>query len=150
MKGDILDFNLQAATGLISGDDGGRYSFGSADWKDTTSLPARGMRVDFEVQDGGAVAIYALANMPPPVPVSNASAAVRSRPDKYQGCYRSSDEKSVGGVCAGLAHMSGWNPALVQIGFVVVSLFFGVGILIYIAMWIFFEPLPTRRVKFKN
>ena len=33
MKGKILDYNIQESNGIISGDDGQRYSFENKDWK---------------------------------------------------------------------------------------------------------------------
>ena len=57
MNGQILDYSAQTNSGLIAGDDGNRYSFVGAEWKDQ-AIPNRGMRVDFEAQGGDAVAIY--------------------------------------------------------------------------------------------
>ena len=47
----------QTNSGLIAGDDGNRYNFVGAEWKDQ-AIPNRGMRVDFEAQGSDAVAIY--------------------------------------------------------------------------------------------
>ena len=58
MKGKILDFNLQAGEGIISGEDGSRYNFVSAEWKSADSHPASGMSVDFDVNENNAVGIY--------------------------------------------------------------------------------------------
>lgn len=64
MQGQILHYSVQTNQGVITGDDGNRYSFAGSDWGETT-LPARGMLVDFEVRDTTAVGIYlALANVP--------------------------------------------------------------------------------------
>ena len=57
MNGAILDYSVQNSSGLITGDDGNRYNFVGAEWKDQ-AIPNRGMRVDFEAQGGDAVAIY--------------------------------------------------------------------------------------------
>ena len=59
MNGLILEFSIQTNSGLISGDDGHRYSFTGVEWQDAAS-PARGMRVDFEASDSTATAIYLL------------------------------------------------------------------------------------------
>ena len=56
MNGQILDYSAQTNSGLIAGDDGNRYNFVGAEWKDQ-AIPNRGMRVDFEAQGGDAVAI---------------------------------------------------------------------------------------------
>ena len=57
MNGTILDYSVQTSSGLITGDDGNRYNFVGAEWKDQ-AIPNRGTRVDFEAQGGDAVAIY--------------------------------------------------------------------------------------------
>ena len=49
---------------------------------------------------------------------------------------RSSSNKVIGGVCAGLANYFGIDPVIVRIIFLVALLGFGVGPLIYIIMWI--------------
>jgi len=58
MKGKVLDFNLQSGEGLISGDDGNRYSFVSAEWKSSDIHPIKGAEVDFTVTDGEAKQVY--------------------------------------------------------------------------------------------
>ena len=57
MKGKILDFSSQSNSGAISGEDGERYSFDGSDWKGDSS-PARGMAVDFSVEDNQAKEVY--------------------------------------------------------------------------------------------
>ena len=65
----------------------------------------------------------------------------------YEGFYRSSDEKSIGGVCAGLAHKWNMNRSGIQIGFILLGLFFIIGVIMYIACWAAFKSLPTRGVR---
>lgn len=58
MKGQILDFSIQNNGGIISAEDGKRYSFVNSEWKENTN-PVRGMWIDFEVnEEGQAIAIY--------------------------------------------------------------------------------------------
>ncbi len=38
MKEKILDYNIQESKGIISGDNGQRYSFETKDWKASESL----------------------------------------------------------------------------------------------------------------
>lgn len=57
MKGYILDFSVQAGVGAIIAEDGRRYEFAGSQWRDS-SFPLRGTRVDFDVRDGVAVAVY--------------------------------------------------------------------------------------------
>ncbi len=63
MKGHILDFSIQSNSGLISGDDGKRYSFVGSEWKESNA-PMRGMAVDFEPQKGEAKGVYRVAGTP--------------------------------------------------------------------------------------
>jgi TM2 domain-containing membrane protein YozV len=62
VKGRILDYSVQTNSGIISGDDGRRYTFVGAEWRGS-SAPVRGMYVDFEAMQGGAEArdIYVAA-----------------------------------------------------------------------------------------
>lgn len=65
MKGKVLDFNLQVGEGFISGSDGNRYSFVSAEWKSLDTHPRKDLSVDFVANDGVANAIYAEAQTIP-------------------------------------------------------------------------------------
>ncbi|WP_339784821.1 MAG: PspC domain-containing protein [Imperialibacter sp.] len=49
-----------------------------------------------------------------------------------------SRDKMLGGVCAGIANYFGWDPTMVRLGYVVLSLVSAAfpGILVYIIMWI--------------
>jgi TM2 domain-containing membrane protein YozV len=58
VRGTVLDFSVQTNEGIISGDDGQRYHFQGADWRETGKYPAKGMRVDFSPQAGKATSIY--------------------------------------------------------------------------------------------
>ncbi len=55
--------------------------------------------------------------------------------------YKSRTEKVVDGVCGGLAEYFGVDPVLVRAAFVVVTLIWGAGLLVYIALMII---MPTR------
>lgn len=57
MKGRILNYTAQTQSGVITGNDGKRYTFAASEWKDTVP-PTRGMSVDFEIQEGEVRAIY--------------------------------------------------------------------------------------------
>ena len=56
--------------------------------------------------------------------------------------YRNSEDKIIGGVCSGIAAYLDTDPVLFRILFVLSAVFFGVGFLIYIALWI---ALPEAR-----
>lgn len=57
MQGQILDYSVQSNAGVITGEDGNRYTFAGSEWRETAP-PARGMRVDFEVHGAAAVSVY--------------------------------------------------------------------------------------------
>ncbi len=57
MKGKILDYNFQESRGIISADDGNRYSFENSQWKGTQS-PKVNQIVDFEIDSQNAKDIY--------------------------------------------------------------------------------------------
>ena len=52
--------------------------------------------------------------------------------------YRSKSDRMIAGVCGGIAKSLGWDPTLVRILYVVVSIFSAAfpGILVYIVLWI--------------
>lgn len=50
--------------------------------------------------------------------------------------YRIQDGRLVAGVCAGLAAYFGIDPTLVRLGFVLLTVFGGFGILLYLGAWI--------------
>jgi phage shock protein C len=53
-----------------------------------------------------------------------------------------SDNRMIGGVCAGIAERYGWSTTGVRVGFVLAGLLPGPMFLIYIALWII---IPARR-----
>ena len=57
MKGLVLNYSTDSGSGVISGDDGQRYSFRESDWDDSRN-PENGLRVDFEAVSDTATAIY--------------------------------------------------------------------------------------------
>jgi len=57
MKGQILDYAVQTSSGVITAEDGSRFTFAGSEWHGT-GLPVRGSWVDFEPHDGQATAIY--------------------------------------------------------------------------------------------
>ena len=132
MKGTILDFSVQTNSGLISGDDGNRYTFEGAEWKDS-KLPAKGNRVDFEGADGKAKAIYIM-------PGFDNTASVFGGED----WCRSSDDKVIAGVCGGLAQKLQITPTALRVITALTSIFFIVPIIIYIVLWIALPERPTK------
>ena len=60
MNGKVLDFNLQTGEGVISANNGERYTFIAAEWKASDIHPTKDIVVDFEVgENNKAYGIYA-------------------------------------------------------------------------------------------
>ncbi len=55
MKGTILDYTVQGNKGVITAENGERYTFGGEQWK-AAGVPQRGQRVDFVPQEGSQAA----------------------------------------------------------------------------------------------
>ncbi len=49
---------------------------------------------------------------------------------------RSRTNKFVGGVAGGISDTYGWDPTLVRLGFVFLTLTHGIGLLLYVIMWV--------------
>jgi len=60
MNGSILSFDIQSSEGVISGTDGNRYTFSTAQWQSSDQHPKAGMEVDFQVEEGEAIGIFAV------------------------------------------------------------------------------------------
>jgi len=59
-----------------------------------------------------------------------------SRLGSSRDWFRSTSDRMVSGVCGGLAEEFGLPPAVVRLGFVLLTLFsFGTGLLLYIVLW---------------
>jgi phage shock protein PspC (stress-responsive transcriptional regulator) len=58
--------------------------------------------------------------------------------------YRNTDDIIVGGVCSGMAAYLDSDPVLFRILFVIFAVFFGVGVVVYIGLWI---ALPAARTE---
>ena len=56
MRGHVLEFSVQTNSGIISTEDGSRYTFAGSDWRGDVP-PGPGMTVDFEAQGTNAVAV---------------------------------------------------------------------------------------------
>jgi len=61
---------------------------------------------------------------------------------KKKRMYRDPDDTIIGGVCSGIAAYLDTDPVLFRILFVLFAIFFGVGLLVYLALWI---ALPAAR-----
>ena len=60
-----------------------------------------------------------------------------SRLGSSRDWHRSPSDRMVSGVCGGLAEEFGLPPAVVRLGFVLLTLFsFGTGLLLYLVLWV--------------
>ena len=56
--------------------------------------------------------------------------------------YRSRNDRKLAGVCGGIAEYYGWDPTLVRVAWIVLTLLGGSGILIYLIMWLVMPETP--------
>lgn len=127
IKGSIINFNIQSGSGIISGENGIRYNFISADWGSPNMLPTIGLNVEFIANGQNARDIY---------PTSNNNQQGNASSTDY---YRSSDNAMIFGVCAGLAHKFKTDTFLVRL----LIFFIPLGWLLYI-FGISWPSRPTR------
>ncbi len=59
--------------------------------------------------------------------------------------YRSSSDKMIAGVCGGIAEYFGWDPTLVRVGYVLLSMgsVFFPGIIAYLVMMVIIPERPA-------
>jgi phage shock protein PspC (stress-responsive transcriptional regulator) len=55
---------------------------------------------------------------------------------------RSRNDRKLAGVCGGIAEYYGWDPTLVRVAWIVLTLLGGSGILIYLIMWLVMPEAP--------
>lgn len=61
--------------------------------------------------------------------------------------YRNPDNRILGGVCAGLGEYFNTEPVLIRLIFIIISLFFASGILIYLILWLVTPEAVTMAQK---
>ncbi|MET1112351.1 MAG: TM2 domain-containing protein [Allosphingosinicella sp.] len=67
MRGQVLGVDTRTGDGIVTGEDGRRYSFKPLDWA-ARGEPAVGMQVDFEIHESRALSIFPVpGTSPPPV-----------------------------------------------------------------------------------
>lgn len=74
MRGQVLGVDTRTGDGIVTGEDGRRYSFKPLDWA-ARGEPAVGMEVDFETHESRALSIFPVPGTSPP------PAAAPSRPE---------------------------------------------------------------------
>lgn len=58
--------------------------------------------------------------------------------------YRSKNDRMIAGICGGLAEYFGIDPVIVRVGFVVLLIGAGSGILAYAILWIIVPENPNQ------
>ena len=56
--------------------------------------------------------------------------------------YRSRSDRKIAGICGGIAEHFGWDPTLVRLGWVLLTLMGGSGVLIYLILWLVMPESP--------
>ena len=74
MRGQVLGVDTRTGDGIVTGEDGRRYSFKPLDWA-ARGEPAVGMKVDFETHESRALSIF-------PVPGAAPAPVAPSRPSE--------------------------------------------------------------------
>jgi phage shock protein PspC (stress-responsive transcriptional regulator) len=66
---------------------------------------------------------------------------------KYRRMYRDPDNRLIGGVCSGLSAYFGMDPVFLRLIFLIAFFGFGVGLLIYLILWIVLPEARTTAQK---
>jgi TM2 domain-containing membrane protein YozV len=74
MRGQVLGVDTRTGDGIVTGEDGRRYSFKPLDWA-ARGEPAVGMQVDFETHESRALSIFPVPGTSPPPVVAPARPA---------------------------------------------------------------------------
>jgi phage shock protein C len=70
---------------------------------------------------------------------------VRKNQSPVKRLYRSGNERILGGVCGGIGEYFGVDPTLIRLLWVLFSLAYGMGILLYIIVWVIVPRNPRHR-----
>ncbi|MDR2413379.1 MAG: PspC domain-containing protein, partial [Odoribacteraceae bacterium] len=65
----------------------------------------------------------------------------------FKRIYRDTDNRYVGGVCAGIAHWTGIHATVIRLFFVLMTLLGGISVLLYLVLYIIIPPARNRAQK---
>ena len=82
MRGQVLGVDTRTGDGIVTGEDGRRYSFKPDDWA-ARGEPAIGMEVDFETHENRALTIFPVPGTSPPPVAATAPAIDLGDRNKY-------------------------------------------------------------------
>lgn len=70
----------------------------------------------------------------------------------YPKLYRDVDDRILGGICTGMGHYWKVDPVLFRLVFFLLTLWGGLGVLIYIVFWVVVPPAitPTQKLEMKG
>lgn len=66
---------------------------------------------------------------------------------KYRRMYRDPDSRLIGGVCSGLSAYFGMDPVFLRLIFLIAFFGFGVGLLVYLILWVVLPEARTTAQK---
>ena len=74
--------------------------------------------------------------------MSDRSDSIRERGDRPNRLVRSTDDRLIAGVCAGIASFFGWRANRVRLVYVAVSILSAAfpGIIVYLVLWLLMPP----------
>jgi len=55
---------------------------------------------------------------------------------KEKTIYRSKEKKLLAGVCSGFAKYFNTDPSLMRLFFIVLAMFYGTGVMLYLILWV--------------
>ncbi len=61
--------------------------------------------------------------------------------EEKERLFRSPHERIIAGVCGGVAQYTGWDVSLIRLGFILLTLMSGLGVVLYLIMWL---VMPLR------
>ena len=67
----------------------------------------------------------------------------QGEPRPLKRLHLSSSDRKIAGVCGGLGEWLDVDPVFLRVGFVLLSLLCGLGIVVYIALWLFLPRAPA-------
>ncbi|MGZ8351630.1 MAG: TM2 domain-containing protein [Allosphingosinicella sp.] len=82
MRGQVLGVDSRTGDGIVTGEDGRRYSFKPLDWA-ARGEPAIGMQVDFETHESRALSIFPVPGTSPPPVAAPRPAPLHDDRNKY-------------------------------------------------------------------
>lgn len=86
--------------------------------------------------------VRVISKSPEIAQISEQKPYTTTRPRRF---YRSVEDKWIAGICGGLGEYFNIDPILVRIGFIILLLGYGTGLILYLIIWIFVEENPNQR-----